>query len=260
MSSLRFGRPSSFLITKGALVQATYATFAGWDLARPIGENTRRLRNANYIGAPSNGWLKNFAKVITRRFDPQGHDRPLVELAKCGCDVEVWKPLLLWHMTRTDPIVHDFFVNWLFEQHSRGIQQVPADAARAYVKAFVAKSLPRDERWSEANLAASASGLLRMPVEFGLLKGTRVKRFSAYRLPDESFMYLLHAVLEDTGNGRKTIDNPDWRMFLMRPADVEAELYRLHQFRRIQFDAAGSLAQLTLPCKSAAEYARRLMS
>jgi len=101
MSSLRFGRPSSFLITKGALVQATYATFAGWDLTRPVGENTRRLRTTNYIGAPSNGWLKNFAKVITRRFDPQGADRPLVELAKAGCDLEIWKPLLLWHTKKT---------------------------------------------------------------------------------------------------------------------------------------------------------------
>ena len=43
-------------------------------------------------------------------------------------------------------------------------------------------------------------------------------------------------------------------------ARTARELYRLHQFRRIEFQIAGSLAQLSLPCGSAAEYAERIFA
>jgi hypothetical protein len=39
---------------------------------------------------------------------------------------------------------------------------------------------------------------------------------------------------------------------------VERALLRLHQFRRIEYDVAGSLAQLKLPAASAADFAREL--
>jgi hypothetical protein len=46
-------------------------------------------------------------------------------------------------------------------------------------------------------------------------------------------------------------------MYLMSQDDVEQELFRLPQFRKIEYEVAGSLAQLKLPCSSSAEYARR---
>ena len=49
-------------------------------------------------------------------------------------------------------------------------------------------------------------------------------------------------------------------MFLMRPADVERELLRLHQFRKLDYQVAGSLVQLALPCASAREYAERMVA
>jgi hypothetical protein len=39
----------------------------------------------------------------------------------------------------------------------------------------------------------------------------------------------------------KVVGAPDWRMFLMRPADVERELLRLHQSRALEYQVAGSL-------------------
>jgi len=49
-------------------------------------------------------------------------------------------------------------------------------------------------------------------------------------------------------------------MFLMRPADVEHELLRLHQFRKLEYEVAGSLVQLSLPCASSREYAERMVA
>ena len=101
-----------------------------------------------------------------------------------------------------------------------------------------------------------AAGLLRIVTDFGLLSGTTVRQFASYHLPDESFLYLLHAITETEPNARKVVDSPDWRLFFMTPADVEQVLFRLHQFRKLHYEVAGSLAQLKLPCQSANEFAQ----
>ena len=46
----------------------------------------------------------------------------------------------------------------------------------------------------------------------------------------------------------------------MRPIDVEHEVLRLHQFRKLDYQVAGSLVQLTLPCKTARAYAERMVA
>ena len=45
-------------------------------------------------------------------------------------------------------------------------------------------------------------------------------------------------------------------MYLLGPDDVERQIVHLHQYRKLHYEVAGSLAQLTLPCRTAAEFAR----
>jgi hypothetical protein len=93
---------SSFTLIKGAMIEETYAVFAAWDLALSKRQNLGRLREQNFIGASSTAWLRDVAKVLNRRFDPDGRDKALVVLAKNACDLDEWKPLLLWHITRDE--------------------------------------------------------------------------------------------------------------------------------------------------------------
>ena len=58
------------------MVEETYAVFAS-GLCRSKRENLDRLRAENFIGASSATWLRDVAKVLNRRFDPGGRDRPL---------------------------------------------------------------------------------------------------------------------------------------------------------------------------------------
>jgi hypothetical protein len=101
------------------MISETYAVFAAWDFARSKRENLDRLRDENFIGASSSTWLRDVAKVLNRRFEPAGRDRALAVLAKAGCDLEEWKPLLLWHITRDEFLVRDFLLNWLFPPTTR---------------------------------------------------------------------------------------------------------------------------------------------
>ncbi len=250
---------SSYTIIKGALIEETYTVFRAWDFAKSPEANLDLVRRTNSVGAQSASWLHDFYKVLHRRFDADRRDRTLVELAQRGCPLELWKPLLLWHMTRDEFLLRDFLTSWLHEQFAKGTLRIRTQDLWPYLRALHDKGLVA-EPWKDSTLKRVSSELLRIAVDFGLMRGTVTREFVSYHLPDEAFLYLLHAMIELQPNAREVVHSPDWRMFLMDAPDVERELFRLHQFRRVHYEVAGSLAQLKLPCDSAASYAREMVA
>jgi len=93
---------SSFTIIKGSLIEETYTLFRDWDFAQSREQNLASMKATNSIGATSASWLRDVAFVLHRRFNPDNQDRALVELAKRGVSYEVFKPILLWHITRDE--------------------------------------------------------------------------------------------------------------------------------------------------------------
>jgi len=252
---------SSFTTIKGSLIDETYAAFRVWDLSYSKPVNLKRIREEDSVTSKSGSWRREVAAAIRRRFDPGGRDRPLVELAQAGCDREIWKPLLLWHMTRDDFLLRDFLSGWLYDRYVAGIWRLRTEDVARYLRGLGSRPGVRVAgSWSASTTSRVASGLLRIAVDFGLMTGRVVREFAPYHLPEESFIYLLHAMVEREANARKVVESSDWHMYLMDAADVEQELLRLHQYRRLHYEVAGSLARLDLPWRSAAEYARVLAS
>ena len=235
------------------MIEETYAVMRDWDFTRTREDNLRDVRDNTTIGASSANWLRDVYKVLHRRFDPNHGDRPLVLLAKQGVAMDVWRPIQLWHMTRDEFLLRDFLINWLYTEYEEGAFRIRTNDLHPYLKELHKKRLV-DEEWSDSTLKRVASALLRMAVDFGLMSGAARREFNSYHLPEESFLYLLHAMYETHGNPRDVVHSPDWRLFLMSPTDVERELFRLHQFRKLRYEVAGSLVELTLPCSSTAAF------
>jgi hypothetical protein len=162
-------------------------------------------------------------------------------------------------MTRNEFLVRDFLINWLFPRFTDGVYRLRSEDLIPYLKGL-GKKATLASAWSESTLERVATGLLRIAVDFGLLRGKAVRHFASFHLPEKSFLYLVHAIASVEQNPRKIVDSVEWRMYLMRPDDVEQELFRLHQYRLIEYEVAGSLARLKLPCSSLAEYAKRLVA
>ncbi|RQS53468.1 BrxA family protein [Burkholderia sp. Bp8986] len=251
---------SSFTVIKGAMIDETYAIFSAWDFARSKRENLDRLKQENFIGARSATWLRDVAKVLNRRFDPAGRDRPLVMLAQHGLPVEEWKPLLLWHMTRDEFLVRDFIETWLFDAYDAGVFRLRSEDVVEYLSSIAKRDGTTEHTWSEQTKKRVAAGLLKIAVDFGLLRGSITKEFASVHLPEKSFLYILHAMRDEKLSPSKVIASCEWRLFLMRPADVEHELLRLHQYRKLEYHVAGSLVQLSLPCTNCQDYAERMVA
>lgn len=251
---------SSFTLIKGSLVEETYAAFAGWDLDRTQNENLDRLRETNWIGAKSANWLRDVAFTLSRRFDTIGRDRPLVVAAQRGCPLYVWTPLLVWHATRDEFLLRDFLEDWLFTRYQEGAFRIRSADLLPYLAALPARKEAETgtESWSESTTKRVASALLRFATDAGLLKGSQVREFVPYHLPDYSLLYLLHAIAERERNARRLLDAPDWRLYRMAPEDVEREVLRLHQYRLLDYQSAGSLSQLDLPYDSLLAFAHEM--
>ena len=251
---------SSFTLIKGSMIDETYAVFAAWDFALSKRENLDRLRQENFIGASTTTWLRDVAKVLNRRFDPNARDRPLALLAKSGCPMDEWKPLLLWHITRDEFLLRDFLLNWLFPTFVSGTYCIRTEDLYAHLQSIGKRGGTTEHTWSKTTVNRVAAALLKMAVDFGLLRGSVVKEFASYHLPERSFLYLLYAIREEMHSPRKVLESEDWRMFLTTPADVERELLLLHQYRKLDYNVAGSIVELKLPCANASEYAERMVA
>lgn len=258
MVAARAGTVSSFTVIKGALIESTYSIFRHWDVSESKKRNLDRLKKSDPVGAGSANWWRDLAKVTNRRFDTDGRDRALIELAQAGISLEIWRPLLLWHMTRDEFLVRDFLVNWLFPLHDSGTWRVRTAEVESYLAQLHTRpDVVIKEAWSPSTANRVASGLLRLAVDFGLMTGSLTREFVSYHLPDEAFLYLLHAMIEAEPNAHRMLHSPDWRMYLMAPDDVQRELFRLHQLGRLRYEVAGSIAELRLPYPTAAAFARK---
>jgi hypothetical protein len=252
---------SSFTAIKGAMIAESYEVLARWDFDLTKKANLDRLRDENYIGAQSANWLRDVAKVLNRRLEPNGRDRPLVVLAKGGFPLDEWKPLLLWHITRDEFLLRDFLVNWLFVAHEEGMYRVRPEDLHDYLRSVATRGGETEHEWTDSTLERVAAGLLKISADFGLLQGSAVKEFAHYHLPERSLMYLLRAVLEhEAGSPRRMLDSAEWHMYLMREDDVRNELLRLHQFRQAHFETAGSIVELSMDLESPLEYAEELVA
>ena len=182
-------------------------------------------------------------------------------LAKAGVEREIWRPLLLWHMTRDEFLLRDFLINWLFGEYEGGVYRVRVDDVLAYLEDIERRGLTSGgSGWSDPTRKRVAAGLVGIAADFGLLRGSATKEFAGLHLRDESLLYLLHAVRDQEGSSAGMLAIPDWRMFLVTASDLERELLRLHQFKRLEFHRAGSLVDLALPFDSLLAYAESLAS
>jgi hypothetical protein len=250
---------SSFTIIKGALVAETYEAFRHWDFDADRRTNITRLKDLNVFGAQSTNWLRDLGKVLNRRFEPDGRDRPLVRMAQAGVDLETWRPALLWHMTRDEFLLRDFLIGWLEPRFREGTFRIRVEDVVPYLADVEERGMTQDGKsWSDQTRNRVASGLLGIGADLGLLRGRAVKEFGSHHLPDEGFLYVLHAIADLEPNRADVVRSPEWQMYLYQPADVEQELLRLHQFRKLHYERAGSIVSLTLPFENAAAYAESL--
>jgi len=249
---------STFSVTKGGRVEETYACLAAWDLSASLDENLDRMRRDNPILAPTDRWLTEMRRIFRVRFGTLERHLPLVRLAKGGLPLAQWTPILLWHLCLRELLLSDFLESWLFPRKLEGLLRVRGSDVREYLADLRRRGLLGEE-WSPSTVEKMASSLPRYAADFGLLQGRAVKEIAASHLPDEALLYVLHDLAEQFLAPGRMLEDRRWRRFLLSRQELEVELLRLHQLRRLRFEIAGTLVSLELPYGSVDEYVEHLV-
>jgi hypothetical protein len=238
--------PSQRLLRKGALVAETYRAFQSWDSARPLKENLDAVLEGRF---GTMAWAAEVGTTLQRRFRDLESAIPLIQLAADRLPVEEWSSCLLLWIGTHEPLFGDFVRDWLYCQFEQGLTRVRSNDVAPYLRTYWKPPRVTSGVLTQYGLIRTSRDLLRMARDFNLLNGDGpVKLLSPLHLSDRCFLYWAHFVADSEGSTSRVPHSDLWRLALMRPLDVEHTLLRLHQFRKLHYQVAGSLIQLTLPC------------
>ena len=249
---------STRLIRKGALIEETYAAFQHWDLSISLRKNLKKLQEENPIGASNEKWLHEVLTTLSSRFEDASSITPLVLMAKGELPLNQWKPCLLWHLGSIDALYYRFAIDWLFPQYKKGVYILKTEDALPFVRKITDGKIASGGKLSAYGALRAARDLFRMAGDFELLEGKVKKKFANYHIPQEAFLYVLRGLMDMGLSTSKAVASKDWRLFLMDSDDVERELLRLHQYKVLEYDVAGSMAQLKLSSSSLEAYAKEI--
>jgi hypothetical protein len=245
---------SQRLLRKGALAQETYRVFRQWDFSHPIDANLlASLEGAHGTAA----WSNEVRLTLRRRFRNVDAAGSLIALAKQGLPFAEWRSCLLLWICLHEPLFGDFVSEWLYEKCNESVTALRTEDVLPYIDVYWNQR--KSSELSEYGAIRTSRDLLRMARDLSLLADEGSSRvFSHAHLSDRCFLYWAHVIAEREGSTSRVPASALWRYALLRPFDIEHELLRLHQFRQLQYEVAGSLVQLSLPCASSNEYAERM--
>ena len=246
---------SQRLVRKGALLEETYNLFGHWIEGESFEENFDR---AFYGGFRTEGWKNEIRTTLRRRFRDFTDVKPLIDLAQKNYSILDWKLCLHFWVALRETLYRSFLENWLFPQYKTGRLLLRTEDAVPYVRQAW-KSLNAETHLSEYGAVRTARDLLRMARDFGLLDGDGpTKKFSSLQLSDELFLYFCHIIAAEERSTARVVGSNLWKLLMLEQDQVHDHLLRLHQYRQLDYQVAGSLVQLALPCANASEYAERM--
>ncbi len=247
---------SQRLVRKGALVEETYHLLGNWKEDLSFDDNF----NLTFQGSfRSEGWKKEIRTTLHRRFRVLADAQPLITLAKKGYPLPDWKYCLHFWIAVHEILYGTFLQTWLFPEYQSGRLVLRTEDAVHHVLS-VWKSINSDSAaLSEYGAVRTARDLLRMARDFGILEGDGpAKKFASLQLSDELILYFCHIIAVEEKSSSRVVGSNLWKLLLLDQDQVHTHLLRLHQYRKLDYQVAGSLVELTLPCANAFEYAERM--
>lgn len=247
---------SQRLLRKGVLVQDTYRLFADWDFNLSIDENLERGLEGR---AATQGWDAEVVATVRRRVRDFGRMKSLIILAQRKLPVSDWRDCLRLWVGATEEPFHSFATGWLFEEKERGRSRIRSEELIPVVDAAALRRPGKPLPISEYSRIRAARDLLKTATDLGMIEGGGPARtYSTIAMSDDVLVYYVHLIAELEGDASRVPDSKLWRLAYMSPQDVQLVLLHLHQFKRLDYQVAGSLAQITLPGSSAEQYARQV--
>jgi len=236
---------SSRNTSTGALVYETYALFSSLDEINPefikeaiITEN--RLHKNSYE-MRRKAWL-----AINHRYlavAPQWIAGGLMDATAAGNQSPDFVSLAYLYFALRNRLVFLFVTRFLWAQwQTGGTRLTHRDALRFLYD--LADEEPQVSAWHEATKKKMASTLSSSLRDFGILKGTQTRYIQRPSIALTTAYHLLCVLHAEGKSGLEIVNDPAWRLFLWRDADVSQTLAQLDHLGAIRFERSGQTVVL----------------
>ncbi|MDZ7703662.1 MAG: BrxA family protein [Trueperaceae bacterium] len=150
--------------------------------------------------------------------------------------------LLYLHAAQGDALIRDVVSRYLFERFYAGKTRVtPAETARWVHELLTEQGMS----WNAAVATKAAHSILALLRDAGLLEGIQHKQIRYPYLTVDVAAYLVyHLRAEGFSTGKRVLEHPDWKLFLLTPSGVDEVLGRVADAGLITWVAAGSVYRL----------------
>ena len=240
---------SSRLVRSGSLLADSRIYLREWDDRRSARENLIHFREVNVLAKRSRSRADGILAELRRRFPLDRMDTTsrlaLLRFVKEVPSSKAVDKVLAYHAAKSDPLLYDFITAHLSRLYALGERHVTLADTVTFLREAEGRG-PTTRTWSRTTLAALARGLLAAAKDFGLLSGRRRKVFASPELPLEAFLYVMYR-LRRHASGHSLLMHRDWRLFLLRPNDVEELTAAAARRGLLSYQAVGRTASLGFP-------------
>ena len=250
---------SSRILKAGALLDETKTLLSVWDDSASTADNIARFQRENVLGKASRSRVNDILMAFRQRYLVDDRVmRSLILLIKGRCPAESINHILYFHTAMSDPLIHDFAADFISCKYRAGLQGISVDETAEWIKKNI--SAGKTVRpWSDNTIQKSARGLMSALRDFGMLKGLRNKQIAAIYVPVGAFCYIAFYLHLLGLSGKRLLESPEWRLFLLEAQDVERLFIDAHQVHLLEYRAAGSVIRIDFPEGTLEEYSHVIL-
>lgn len=249
---------TSKIIKAGALLTDTKTLLLHWDETLSVQENLSRVRSENIFGKASRSRIEDILTIFRQRYlTSETVTLSLAHLVRGNFPREGLDRILYFYATQSDALLHDIVVQVFSQFRVKGKIDVMVKDVQSVLIDWAATGKITTS-WSEITTLRVAQEVLSTLRDFGILEGASRKRLAPIYLPVEAFAYLAFYLQQRQPSGEKLLYDPEWQLFFLSHEAVERFFMEAHQYRLLEYHAAGSVIRITFPQASLEEYAYAL--
>ncbi|KXB00420.1 hypothetical protein AKJ40_01345 [candidate division MSBL1 archaeon SCGC-AAA259M10] len=240
----------------GSLIPESKKILKLYDKLRDVEEVREVLYKENPLSRESEGAIDKILFITRKRYlnDDPG---PLIEVIKSDLNEQITNAILFYHLAKTDNLVYDLTTELLYNLHEEGTLVVNKKDVEDFLKKKEEKH-PEISEWAITTRNKLIRHFLAAVKDFGLLEGSKRKKFSSYHLPSESFFYIFYRKFYDDETISEILSSKDWNLFFLDEEEIKAILNEGNRKRYIRFEESGNIRSVNPRFDSLEEYVNEI--
>lgn len=223
----------------GSLISESKKILELYDKHRDIDKVREILYEKNPLSKESEGAIDKILFITRKRYldkDPE----PLIEIVKSDLNDQAVNAILFYHLAKTDNLVYDLTAELLYGLYEEGSLVVSKKDVEEFLKKKE-ETHPEIFEWAITTRNKLIRHFLATVKDFGLLKGSKRKKFSAYHLPAESFFYIFYRKFYDGETVPEVLESKDWNLYFLDEDEIKAILNEGNRKRYVKFEESGDI-------------------